>query len=75
AKHKGMQSPVAGQADILLVPVIEVGNVLYKTITYLGNGKVAGIIAGAAAPIILTSRSDSPEAKLNSIAAAVLVAE
>lgn len=75
AAHKGMQSPVAGQADILLVPVIEVGNVIYKTITYLGNGKVAGIIAGAAAPIILTSRSDTPEAKLHSIATAVLMAE
>lgn len=75
AAHKGMQSPVAGQADILLVPFIEVGNVLYKTLTYLGHGKVAGIIAGAAAPIILTSRSDSPQAKLHSIATAVLMAE
>lgn len=75
AAHKGMQSPVAGQADILLVPAIEVGNVIYKTITYLGQGKVAGLIAGAAAPIILTSRSDSPEAKLHSIATAVLMAE
>lgn len=75
AAHKGMQSPVAGQADILLVPVIEVGNVIYKTLTYLGQGRVAGIIAGAAAPIILTSRSDSPEAKLHSIATAVLMSE
>ncbi len=75
AKHKGMQSPVAGQADILLVPFIEVGNVLYKTLTYLGRGRVAGIIAGASAPIVLTSRSDSPEAKLHSIATAVLVAD
>lgn len=75
AAHKGMQSPVAGQADILLVPVIEVGNVIYKTITYLGQGRVAGVIAGAAAPIILTSRSDTPEAKLHSIATAVLMAE
>lgn len=75
AAHKGMQSPVAGQADILLVPVIEVGNVIYKTLVYLGHGRVAGVIAGAAAPIILTSRSDSPEAKLHSIATAVLMAE
>ncbi len=75
AAHKGMRSPVAGKADILLVPAIEVGNVIYKTVTYLGNGKVAGIIAGAAAPVILTSRSDTPEAKLHSIATAVLMAE
>lgn len=75
AAHKGMQSKVAGQADILLVPVIEVGNAIYKTLVYLGQGRVAGIIAGAAAPIILTSRSDSPEAKLFSIATAVLMAE
>lgn len=75
AAHKGMQSPVAGQADILLVPVIEVGNAIYKTLVYLGHGRVAGVIAGAAAPIILTSRSDSPQAKLYSIATAVLMAE
>ena len=73
AVHKGMQSPIAGQADILLVPAIEVGNVLYKTLVYLGRGKVAGVIAGAAAPIVLTSRSDTPQAKLYSLAAAVLM--
>lgn len=75
ANHKGIKSPVAGQVDILLVPAIEVGNVIYKTLIYLGKGKIAGIIAGAAAPIILTSRSDSAEAKLHSIATAVLMAE
>ncbi|HBK84954.1 MAG TPA: phosphate butyryltransferase, partial [Firmicutes bacterium] len=75
AAHKGMQSPVAGQADILLMPYIEVGNAMYKTLVYLGHGRVAGVVAGAAAPIILTSRSDTPQAKLHSIAIAVLMAE
>lgn len=73
AAHKGMQSPVAGEADVLLVPVIEVGNVMYKTLVYLGGAEVAGVIAGAAAPIILTSRSDTHQAKLYSIATAVLM--
>lgn len=73
AAHKGMQSPVAGEADVLLVPVIEVGNVMYKTLVYLGGAEVAGVIAGARAPIILTSRSDTHQAKLYSIATAVLM--
>lgn len=73
AAHKGMQSPVAGEADVLLVPVIEAGNVMYKTLVYLGGAEVAGVIAGAAAPIILTSRSDTHQAKLYSIATAVLM--
>lgn len=73
AAHKGMQSPVAGEADVLLVPAIETGNVMYKTLVYLGGAEVAGVIAGAAAPIILTSRSDTPKAKLYSIATAVLM--
>ncbi|MBT9158371.1 MAG: Phosphate acetyltransferase [Firmicutes bacterium] len=74
ARHKGIQSPVAGDADILLVPTIEVGNILYKTLVYLARARVAGLIVGAAAPIVLTSRSDSPEAKLLSIACASVVA-
>lgn len=75
AAHKGMSSPVAGQADILLVPTIEVGNAIYKTLVYLGGGKIAGVIAGAQVPVILTSRSDSPEAKLYSMALAVLMSQ
>ncbi|MGO4887038.1 phosphate butyryltransferase [Anaerobacillus sp. MEB173] len=71
AQHKGIQSDVAGQADILLVPSIEVGNVLYKSLVYFANAKVGGIIAGAKAPIVLTSRADSAESKLYSIALAV----
>lgn len=73
AKHKKINSPVAGKADILLLPNIEAANVMYKTLTYTTNSKNGGIIVGAAAPVILTSRADSPESKLNSIALAALV--
>lgn len=75
AKHKGIVSPVAGKADIILVPNIETGNVMYKTLTYTSNAKNGGILAGAAAPVILTSRADSHESKMFSIALAALVAE
>ncbi|MBS3975959.1 MAG: phosphate butyryltransferase [Syntrophomonadaceae bacterium] len=74
AIHKGIKSDVAGDADVLLMPYIETANVFYKTLVCLTNAKVAGIIAGAAAPIVLTSRSDSPETKLLSIAYAAVVA-
>lgn len=74
AKHKGIKSPVAGNADIILVPNIETGNVMYKTLTYTANAKNGGILAGAAAPVILTSRADSHESKMYSIALASLVA-
>ena len=72
AKHKGMSHPVAGKADILVVPDIEAGNVLYKSITYFAKCENAGLIVGAKAPIILTSRADSDKTKLNSIALGVL---
>jgi phosphate butyryltransferase len=71
AEHKGIKSEVAGKADILLVPTIEVGNVLYKSLIYFANAKVGAVIAGAKAPIVLTSRSDSAESKLNSLILAV----
>jgi phosphate butyryltransferase len=71
ADHKGIKSDVAGRADILLVPTIEVGNVLYKSLIYFANAKVGAVIAGAKAPIVLTSRSDSAESKLNSLILAV----
>ncbi len=71
---KGIESEVAGDADILLAPDIEAGNVLYKSLTFLGNAKSAGLIVGTSAPIVLTSRADNEEAKLNSIALAVLKA-
>ncbi|PAE43889.1 phosphate butyryltransferase [Bacillus sp. 7884-1] len=71
AEHKGIQSEVAGRADILLVPTIEVGNVLYKSLTYFAKAKVGAVIAGAKAPIVLTSRADSAESKLYSLALAI----
>lgn len=71
ASHKCIDSPVAGDADLLVVPEINSGNILYKSLTYLANAKTASVILGAAAPIILTSRSDSEESKLYSIALAI----
>ncbi len=73
AELKGIKGEAAGDADILLMPNIEAGNVLYKALTYLANADNAGIILGAKAPIVLTSRADSDKAKLNSIALSVLV--
>lgn len=73
AKHKGITSSVAGKADVLLMPNIETGNVMWKTLTYMGESQNAGILMGAAAPIVMTSRSDTPETKLNSIALGLLV--
>lgn len=74
AKHKGMTHPAAGHADILMVPTIEAGNMLYKSMVFFAKAKNAGIIVGAKAPVVLTSRADSDEAKLNSIAIGVLMA-
>lgn len=73
AEIKGIKSEVAGDADILLMPFIEAGNVLYKSLTFLAESKNAGIILGAKAPIVLTSRSDTDEAKLYSIVLAALL--
>lgn len=74
AKHKGIDHPVAGYADILLAPDIEGGNILYKSMVFFANAKNAGVIVGAKAPVVLTSRADSDEAKLYSIALGVLCA-
>lgn len=71
AEHKGIHSEVAGRADILLVPTVEVGNILYKSLVYFANAKVGSVLAGARAPIVLTSRSDSAESKLYSLALAL----
>lgn len=73
AETKGIKSEVAGDADILLVPYIEAGNVLYKSLTYFAKAKNAGIILGTKAPIVLTSRADNEESKLYSIVLAVLL--
>lgn len=67
ATHKGILSEVAGDSDLLLLPNIETGNVLYKALVFFARAKLAAIILGASAPIVLTSRSDSEEAKYNSI--------
>ncbi len=67
ARHKGIMSDVVGDTDLLLMPDIEVGNVLYKSLVFFAKAKVAGVILGASAPIVLTSRSDSEEAKYYSI--------
>lgn len=74
AKIKGMKDPMAGKVDILLCPTIEVGNVLYKALSFLAGARSAGIIVGARAPIVLTSRADDDDSKLNSIALGVLMA-
>ncbi len=74
AAHKKISGPVAGEADILLMANIEAGNGVYKCLTYTTDCKNGGLLMGAAAPVIVTSRADSPESKLNSIAMASLVA-
>ncbi len=67
AQHKGIRSEVAGDTDLLLMPDIEVGNVLYKSLVFFARAKVAAVILGARVPIVLTSRSDSEQAKYDSI--------
>lgn len=74
AVHKGIDSPVAGEADILLAPNIEAGNILHKALVYFANVKAAGLVVGARAPIVVTSRAETHETKLHSIALAALVA-
>ncbi len=73
AKNKGIVSEVAGDTDILLMPDIEVGNVLYKSLVWFANAKVASIVLGASAPIVLTSRSDSEQSKYDSIVISTLI--
>jgi phosphate butyryltransferase len=67
AQHKGIRSEVAGDTDLLLMPDIEVGNVLYKSLVFFAKARVASVILGAQAPIVLTSRSDTEQAKFDSI--------
>ncbi|WP_172369213.1 phosphate butyryltransferase [Sporosarcina jiandibaonis] len=72
ARQKGITGPAAGKADILVVPNIEAGNILYKSLIYFAQAKVGAVIQGASAPIVLTSRADSAESKLYSLALAIL---
>ena len=73
AKIKHLDSPVTGQADILVVPDLESGNMLAKQLEYLGGAQLAGIVLGALVPVILTSRADSAETRLTSCAVACLL--
>lgn len=72
ARTKGISSPVAGQADVLLVPDLEAGNILAKQLTFLAGAEAAGLVLGARVPVILTSRADSVRTRLASCAIAVL---
>lgn len=74
ARIKGVKNPVAGHADILLMPSLEAGNILVKGFSHLSGGRTAGLVLGAKAPIVLTSRSDTAESKFLSIACAVFAA-
>ncbi len=72
AKHKGISSRIAGQVDLFLVPTIEAGNMVGKTLVNYAKARIAGMILGATHPIVMVSRSDSAEAKVHSIALACL---
>jgi len=75
AKTKGIASAVAGDADILVAPDLESGNILAKLLTFLANADAAGIVIGARVPIILTSRADNVRARMASCAVAALAAQ
>jgi phosphate butyryltransferase len=75
ARIKGIKSEVAGYADVLIAPDIEAGNVLAKAITYFAQGKMAGVVVGARCPLIVSSRSDTREAKLVGLALGVMLAQ
>ncbi|MBI1197068.1 MAG: bifunctional enoyl-CoA hydratase/phosphate acetyltransferase [Phenylobacterium sp.] len=74
ARDKGIVSPVAGHADVLVVPDLVSGNILAKQLTFLGGADAAGVVLGARVPIILTSRADSERTRIASCAVAVLMA-
>lgn len=71
-KHKGISSQINGEVDLFLVPSIEVGNVLGKSMVYFAGATMAGILLGAQVPIVLTSRNDTPRSKLMALAMAAL---
>lgn len=75
AKRKKYESPVAGDADVILVPNIQVGNVAHKSMLQFGNGKMAGVVVGAKCPIIINSRGSSAEEKFDSLLLACAVAD
>lgn len=73
AAVKGIDSAVAGQADLVVVPNIETGNTLFKALVYFRSATAAGLVLGAQVPIVLTSRADPPEARLASVALAMMI--
>lgn len=75
AEHKGIQSRISGQVDLILAPNIETGNALGKSWLTLSNAKWAGVVLGTSHPVVLGSRSDTAEVKINSIALACLLAQ
>lgn len=74
AAHKKIKSGISGQVDVFLMPNIEAGNLVGKTLIYYARARFAGLILGASAPVLMASRSDTPAAKLDSIALACLAA-
>lgn len=75
AADKGIVSPVAGEVDVVVVPDLDAGNILSKNLEYLANARMAGIVMGAVAPVVLTSRSDPPRARVYSLALAGLLCQ
>lgn len=73
AQDKGIVSPVSGDVDVVVVPDLDAGNILSKNLEYLASAKMAGIVMGATAPVVLTSRSDPPRARVYSLALATLL--
>jgi phosphate butyryltransferase len=73
-RHKGLVSEVAGDADILVAPDLNAGNILYKSLNFLGGAVAAAIVAGARVPVVLTSRADQDKSKFLSIALAAAMA-
>jgi len=73
AAIKGMKGEVPGRANVLVTPDIASGNIFAKAFMYMTDAQVGGLVAGAAAPVVMLSRSDSPSTKLNSLALGVVV--
>ena len=74
ARHKGMDDPLAGRADILLAPDLAAGNIFYKSLMYFAHARSAGVVMGTRAPVLLNSRADSHETKINAVALGVIMA-
>ena len=74
ARHKGMDDPLAGKADILLAPDLAAGNIFYKSLMYFARARSAGVVVGTKAPVLLNSRADSHQTKINAVALGILMA-